>query len=78
MVHGVQFVQRKSGDEDKKKGNGKSSVSTKRSRAAAIHNQSERVCSVLLSLSDINFALNLTLTLVLFLKFDVIIKIIIE
>ncbi|PON57733.1 Basic helix-loop-helix transcription factor [Trema orientale] len=35
--------QRESGDEDdKKKGNGKSSVSTKRSRAAAIHNQSER------------------------------------
>ncbi|XP_019188967.1 PREDICTED: transcription factor UNE10 [Ipomoea nil] len=31
-----------SDDEDKKKGNGKSSVSTKRSRAAAIHNQSER------------------------------------
>lgn len=30
-------------EEDKKKGNGKSSVSTKRSRAAAIHNQSERV-----------------------------------
>nr|GLL40740.1 transcription factor UNE10 [Ipomoea trifida] len=29
-------------EEDKKKGNGKSSVSTKRSRAAAIHNQSER------------------------------------
>ncbi|KAJ4827654.1 hypothetical protein Tsubulata_008276 [Turnera subulata] len=34
---------REAGDEeDKKKGNGKSSVSTKRSRAAAIHNQSER------------------------------------
>ncbi|CAJ1947910.1 unnamed protein product [Sphenostylis stenocarpa] len=32
------------GDEEKKKrGNGKSSVSTKRSRAAAIHSQSERV-----------------------------------
>ncbi|XP_027925895.1 transcription factor UNE10 isoform X1 [Vigna unguiculata] len=29
-------------DEKKKRGNGKSSVSTKRSRAAAIHNQSER------------------------------------
>ncbi|KAI4354779.1 hypothetical protein L6164_003618 [Bauhinia variegata] len=29
-------------EEDKKKGTGKSSVSTKRSRAAAIHNQSER------------------------------------
>ncbi|KAJ9188594.1 hypothetical protein P3X46_003936 [Hevea brasiliensis] len=29
-------------EEDKKKGNGKSSVSTKRSRAAAVHNQSER------------------------------------
>ncbi|KAK3195105.1 hypothetical protein Dsin_026415 [Dipteronia sinensis] len=35
--------QREAGDEgDKKKGTGKSSVSTKRSRAAAIHNQSER------------------------------------
>ncbi|KAJ6879162.1 transcription factor UNE10 [Populus alba x Populus x berolinensis] len=35
--------QREAGKEDdKKKGNGKSSVSTKRSRAAAIHNQSER------------------------------------
>lgn len=34
--------QREARDEDKKKGNGKSSVSTKRSRAAAIHNQSER------------------------------------
>ncbi|OAY49359.1 transcription factor UNE10 isoform X2 [Manihot esculenta] len=36
--------QRDAGDEeeDAKKGNGKSSVSTKRSRAAAIHNQSER------------------------------------
>ncbi|KAK4849469.1 hypothetical protein QYF36_025164 [Acer negundo] len=34
---------REAGDEaDKKKGTGKSSVSTKRSRAAAIHNQSER------------------------------------
>ncbi|RDX63516.1 Transcription factor UNE10, partial [Mucuna pruriens] len=30
------------GDEKKKRANGKSSVSTKRSRAAAIHNQSER------------------------------------
>ncbi|XP_027158926.1 transcription factor UNE10 [Coffea eugenioides] len=29
-------------EEQKKKGNGKSSVSTKRSRAAAVHNQSER------------------------------------
>ncbi|CAN0921787.1 Transcription factor UNE10 [Linum grandiflorum] len=34
--------QREGGDEEKKKNNGKSSVSTKRSRAAAIHNQSER------------------------------------
>ncbi|KAJ6686080.1 TRANSCRIPTION FACTOR PIF1-RELATED [Salix purpurea] len=35
--------QRETGDEDdKKKGNGKSSLFTKRSRAAAIHNQSER------------------------------------
>ncbi|CAK7347846.1 unnamed protein product [Dovyalis caffra] len=34
---------REAGDEDyKRKGNGKSSVPTKRSRAAAIHNQSER------------------------------------
>ncbi|KAF5446201.1 hypothetical protein F2P56_031845 [Juglans regia] len=33
---------REAGDQDKKKGTGKSSVSTKRSRAAAIHNQSER------------------------------------
>lgn len=30
-------------DEEEKKSGGKSSVSTKRSRAAAIHNQSERV-----------------------------------
>lgn len=30
-------------DEEEKKAGGKSSVSTKRSRAAAIHNQSERV-----------------------------------
>lgn len=43
------FLKREAGDEeDKKKGHGKSSVSTKRSRAAAIHNQSERVCSLLL------------------------------
>ncbi|KAJ9680680.1 hypothetical protein PVL29_019870 [Vitis rotundifolia] len=35
--------QRRAGDEeDKKRGTGKSSVSSKRSRAAAIHNQSER------------------------------------
>ncbi|EOX96336.1 hypothetical protein QUC31_005517 [Theobroma cacao] len=34
--------QRKAGEEDKRKETGKSSVSTKRSRAAAIHNQSER------------------------------------
>ncbi|KAK7293386.1 hypothetical protein RJT34_16251 [Clitoria ternatea] len=33
---------REDGDEEKKRANGKSSVSTKRSRAAAIHNQSER------------------------------------
>lgn len=34
---------REAGDEEyKKKGNGKSTISTKRSRAAAIHNQSER------------------------------------
>lgn len=37
-------MKREAGDEEKKKRNGKSSVSTKRSRAAAIHNQSERVC----------------------------------
>ncbi|KAL9359787.1 hypothetical protein Peur_047910 [Populus x canadensis] len=35
--------QREAGDEDdRKKGNGKSSVSNRRSRAAAVHNQSER------------------------------------
>ncbi|XP_042956449.1 transcription factor UNE10 isoform X3 [Carya illinoinensis] len=33
---------REAGDQDKKKGTGKSSFSNKRSRAAAIHNQSER------------------------------------
>ncbi|XP_058221642.1 transcription factor UNE10 [Rhododendron vialii] len=37
------FQKRKAGDaQEKKKGGGKSSISTKRSRAAAIHNQSER------------------------------------
>jgi 4-hydroxybenzoate polyprenyltransferase len=50
---GVKFVKREADDEGKKKSNGKSSVSTKRSRAAAIHNQSERVCSLSLSLSFI-------------------------
>lgn len=40
------YPQKEAGDEDDKaKRNGKSSVSTKRSRAAAIHNQSERVCT---------------------------------
>lgn len=38
------FLKREADDEgDKNKGNRKSSISTKRSRAAAIHNQSERV-----------------------------------
>jgi hypothetical protein len=42
------FLKREAGDEDdKKKGNGKSSVSNRRSRAAAVHNQSERVCPLL-------------------------------
>lgn len=40
-------MQREGGDDgDGKKRSGKSSVSTKRSRAAAIHNQSERVRSL--------------------------------
>ena len=41
------FVKREARDvEGKKKSSAKSSVSTKRSRAAAIHNQSERVCAL--------------------------------
>jgi len=44
MIYACEFVKGENGDDEKKKrGNGKSSVSTKRSRAAAIHNQSERV-----------------------------------
>jgi len=44
MICGCEFVKGENGDDEKKqRANGKSSVSTKRSRAAAIHNQSERV-----------------------------------
>lgn len=40
------YLQRETEEaEDKKKGSGKLSVTMKRSRAAAIHNQSERVSS---------------------------------
>ena len=45
------ILKRRAGDEeDKKRGTGKSSVSSKRRRAAAIHNQSERVCPLPLPL----------------------------
>ena len=41
------FVKREAGDvQDKKKSSAKSSVSTKRSTAAAIHNKSEQVCAL--------------------------------
>ena len=51
MVY-YKFMKREARDvEDKKKGTGKSSVSNKRSRAAAIHNQSERVCTFSVYLS---------------------------
>ncbi|KAL7203781.1 hypothetical protein ACSBR2_016940 [Camellia fascicularis] len=47
--------QREAGDEeDKRKAARKSSISTKRSRAAAIHNQSERVCFLSLFLTHIH------------------------
>lgn len=45
IIVSIILKRRTEDEEDKKRGPGKSSVSTKRSRAAAIHNQSERVCS---------------------------------